>query len=606
MALSRSVLLPVFVVTFLFSGTLLAAPKSVTGEVTHVTLYRGQAMVTRTIPLEGARGSHELVVTGLPGNVLAGSLFAEGGENVEVRAVRFHTRAVGEEPREEVRRLDAAIEEVDDKLALNAKKQKLVTQRGAYLDKLEGFVAPTAKTELSKGVLDAESFEKITLFSFEQRQALVTEQTELEKEAKQLKKELSLFQRQRAEVASGSSRTVREALLFVEKSVDGAESLRLNYLVNGCGWSPSYVFRAGEASKKVDVEYNALVHQMTGEDWKNVALTLSTASPALSAAGPGLAPFHVSLLQSSPGQKQNAKSQDLAGQLRSIQSRQSSAIVQNRQAMNLVDNFGSSWDVNAAANDFQCLELVGGEEILSKMQMREDEGPSLSYRLDGRVSLASRSDQQMVRILQNTFPSRSYHVATPILSSYVYREAELTNSSSEDLLAGPMTVYLDGRFVGRGEISTVARGQTFVVGFGADPQLRTRRELAGKKEGVQGGNRELDVQYRLVIENFKAAAVDVRVLDRLPYSNSRGDIRVTVAAGDDALSEDKLYQRRERSKGILRWDISVAGGATGEKARIIYYGFKVEFDRKYQLAAVGPNRQLQQEFEDLHLYKLAH
>ena len=601
MALSRSVLLPVFVVPFLFSGTLLAAPKSVTGEVTHVTLYRGQAMVTRTIPLEGSRGSHELVVTGLPVNVLAGSLFAEGGENVEVRAVRFHTRAVGEEPREEVRRLDAAIEEVDDKLALNAKKQKLVTQRGAYLDQLEGFVAPTAMTELSKGVLDAESFERITLFSFEQRQALVTEQTELEKEAKQLKKELSLFQRKRAEVASGSSRTVREALLFVEKSVDGAESLRLNYLVNGCGWSPSYVFRAGEASKEVDVEYNALVHQMTGEDWKNVALTLSTASPALSAAGPGLAPFHVSLLQSSPDQKQ-----DLVGKLRSIQSRQNSAIVQNRQAMNLVDNFGSSWDVNAAANDFQCLELVGGEEILSKIRVREDEGPSLSYRLDGRVSLASRSDQQMVRILQNTLPSRSYHVATPILSSYVYREAELTNSSSENLLAGPMTVYLDGSFVGRGEISTVARGQTFVVGFGADPQLRTRRELAGKKEGVQGGNRELDVQYRLVIENFKAAAVDVRVLDRLPYSNSRGDIRVTVAAGDDAFSEDKLYQRRERPKGILRWDISVAGGSTGEEARIIDYGFKVEFDRKYQLAAVGPNRQLQQEFNDLQLNRLAH
>ncbi len=134
MALSRSVLLPVFVVPFLFSGILLAAPKSLTGEVTHVTLYRGQAMVTRTISLEGARGSHELVVTGLPENVLAGSLFAEGGENVEVRAVRFHTRAVGEEPREEVRRLDAAIDEVSDKLALNAKKQKLVTQRGAYLD----------------------------------------------------------------------------------------------------------------------------------------------------------------------------------------------------------------------------------------------------------------------------------------------------------------------------------------------------------------------------------------------------------------------------------------------------------------------------------------
>ena len=67
-----------------------------------------------------------------------------------------------------------------------------------------------------------------------------------------------------------------------------------------------------------------------------------------------------------------------------------------------------------------------------------------------------------------------------MLTSYVYREAELANSSDQDLLAGPITVYLDGRFVGRGEIPTVA-GQTFVVGFGADPQLRARRSSSTSK-----------------------------------------------------------------------------------------------------------------------------
>ncbi len=179
MEFARAVFPAVWVIPLLFSGALFAAPKSVTGEVTHVTLYRGQAMVTRTIPLEGPKGSLELVVNELPVNVVAGSLFAEGGENVEVRAVRFHTRAVGEEPREEVRKLDEAIERVKERMSLNAKKQQLITKRSSYLDKLEGFVAPTAKTELSKGVLNAASFEKITLFSFEQRQALVTEQTEL-------------------------------------------------------------------------------------------------------------------------------------------------------------------------------------------------------------------------------------------------------------------------------------------------------------------------------------------------------------------------------------------------------------------------------------------
>ena len=33
-----------------------------TGRVTHVTVYRGQALVTRTIPLDGEPGSREIVV----------------------------------------------------------------------------------------------------------------------------------------------------------------------------------------------------------------------------------------------------------------------------------------------------------------------------------------------------------------------------------------------------------------------------------------------------------------------------------------------------------------------------------------------------------------
>src|SRR5690606_22489772 len=119
------------------------------------------------------------------------------------------------------------------------------------------------------------------------------------------------------------------------------------------------------------------------------------------------------------------------------------------------------------------------------------EQSSIVYELKTPVSLASRADQQLVRILQAEMPSSFYHVATPLLTNSVYREAEVTNDVAEDLLGGPVQVYLDGRFVGRGELPTIARGETFVVGFGADPQLRASRELAAKTESVQGGNREM-------------------------------------------------------------------------------------------------------------------
>ena len=84
-------------------------------------------------------------------------------------------------------------------------------------------------------------------------------------------------------------------MLFLQKQQAGPAEVRLNYLVGNCGWSPAYAMRSGADRKQVRVEYNALIHQLTGEDWKDVILTLSTASPALSAAGPGLAPFHVTL-----------------------------------------------------------------------------------------------------------------------------------------------------------------------------------------------------------------------------------------------------------------------------------------------------------------------
>ena len=264
--------------------------KKTDGRVTHITLYRGQARITRTIEVEGKKGSVEVVVGELPEQIVAGSVFAEGGDKTEVRAVQFRSRAVGEEPREEVRNLDAAIEDLTDKIALNKKSLELLDKRTQYLDKLEGFVAPTAMAELSKGVLDAEALERITKFSFEQRKTIAEEQVKLAKEARDLQKQSSLLDRQRAELTGGASRTVREAVLFIQKHADGKDTIRLNYLVSNCGWSPTYTMRAGEDRKEVRVEYNALIHQMSGEDWRDVSLTLSTASPALSAFSAAVAP----------------------------------------------------------------------------------------------------------------------------------------------------------------------------------------------------------------------------------------------------------------------------------------------------------------------------
>ena len=585
------------------------------GKVTDVTLYRNQAMVTRTIGLEGESGAFELIVPDLPEAVVADSMFAEGEEGVDVRAVEFRSRAVMEAPREEVRTLESEIESLQRDIDLHQKKLELADKRTKYLDKLESFVAPTAKTELTRGVLNAETLEKLVKFSFEQRDAVLQEQVDLEHKLAELKNNLELAQRKLKELTNGATRTVREAVVYLRKRNAEASRVRLNYLVTQCGWSPSYVLRAGADREKVGVEYNGLIRQMSGESWEGVVLTLSTASPALSASRPGLAPFKVTLAAPRPPQQQVEMAQQQAGiqqpftkggdvyqQLRAIRDRQNSGLMANNYAYNLDDNNRASWSINDAATDLQCLEFTAeGAQVqaLSSGQSMLADGPSLSYRLADGVSLKSRRDQQMVRIMNADFSSRFYHVATPLLTTFVFREAELTNDSEQDLLNGPITVYLDGRFVGRSEISTVARGQTLVVGFGADPQLRTRRELADRGEGVQGGNRELTFQYRLVVENFKDEDVQVRVLDRLPDTNRESEIRVRLADMKTPISEDTMYNRLERPQGILRWDVLAPARSTGEDAKLIVYGYTVEHDRNYRLATPADSDNLLKEFENL-------
>ena len=591
--------------TFAIPCTYALGIENAPGRVTHVTVYRGQALVTRTIPLEGAAGSRELVVGNLPEQVTSESLFAEGGEQVEVRAVRYRTSAVGEEPREELRKLEEAIAETTEKLEVAKSAQELANKRATYLDQLDGFVATTAKSDLARGVLDADALQKVTLFSFEQRKTVADEMARITKDVSEFNAQLELLKRKQSELTSGTLRTVREAVLFVEKKDEGAAVVLLSYLVANCGWSPAYTFRADADQKEIRVECHGLVNQMTGEDWNDIALTLSTASPALSASGPGLASFPVTLDKSSGPEPPSP--QALAEQLESIRGQLEKAMAEQRAAATTDDKLKSDWAVNSAANQFQSLEIISGKDLVSTLRSRESEsgeGPSLNYVLPATVSLASRSDQQMVQLFQTTLTGRSYHVATPVLSRHVYRETELINASEQDLLAGPYSAYLGGRFVGRGEIPTVARGQMFVPAFGVDPQLRARRELIEKTETVQGGNRKLEFLYRLIVENYRPEVVSLRVLDRLPFSEDAEAIRVTMGDMKDPLSEDPLYLRRQRPKGLLRWDIEVPGGAVRENARIIEYGFTVEFDRNFQLITLGGN-QGQSEFDQLERMKAA-
>ena len=125
--------------------------------ITDVTVYQGQALVTRDVSVPAGEGTVELVVTPLPAQTVDSSLFTEGADGLRVLSTRFRARAVQDDTRQEVR----IKEEVIKKLEIDAKrlqKQIAVEQEDlGYIKSLGGFTGTALAGLTEKGRLDSEA-----------------------------------------------------------------------------------------------------------------------------------------------------------------------------------------------------------------------------------------------------------------------------------------------------------------------------------------------------------------------------------------------------------------------------------------------------------------
>jgi hypothetical protein len=84
--------------------------------------------------------------------------------------------------------------------------------------------------------------------------------------------------------------TSLEVLVNVEAAATGKGKLLLSYWMSNAGWTPSYNARVEEITDPLKLEYQAMVHQNTGEDWSNVGMSIATGTPSKNRSKPTLQP----------------------------------------------------------------------------------------------------------------------------------------------------------------------------------------------------------------------------------------------------------------------------------------------------------------------------
>jgi hypothetical protein len=503
---------------------------------------------------------------------------------------------VKEDTREEVRAIEQKIRELMHANESIERGIQVSEQNLQLLAKLENFTGATMAQLMEKGMLNGDATIALSKFLMETRAKTSAEQVKARQQVQENQRAAEFAQRQLAELTAGANRTLRDAVITVDKGdAAGAGKVRLNYLVGAATWNPQYKLRAGKEKDPVQLEYLAAIVQQSGEDWSGVSVTLSTAEPMLNAAPPELLALDIDVTAAAaanqPGGAGGVKGQlgpqseqrqrERYAEAQQLRQKARDALIGNRSEAGWADiNLGAALE---QSNELLAMDEDGASADVKRMARAFREGPSVTYHLKTNLTVPSRNDQQLIEVARIEVTPEYFYKAVPVLTPHVYRLATLTNTSDHVLLPGEATMYLGSDFVGRMNLPLVAIGEQFTAGFGVDPQIQVARELSDKAKTVQGGNQVHAYGYRIRVSSFKQTPVTVQVWDRLPRAEAEA-VGVSLVSASPPLSEDAAYVRAERPKNLLRWDVKVDPGMNGEKAATVEYDFKLEYDRNVAIA----------------------
>ncbi len=521
-------------------------------KIESVVLYQGRAAITRVATTTLTAGLWKLRFEDLPASIQPETLEAKSGSG-RILSVDFFERAMPDAASTpdaavldaEIRKINQEISATNDTLTGAQSELKVVESVGVR-------AANDATKEGGTAKLDLASLDGQLAWMATQRTRIgAVIRTTMER-AELLRKDLQTAQNRR-NALGGSAKTSQSAEVLLAMTTEGEVPVRLSYLVTDARWEPVYSIRASPDRNAIDIEFDALVIQNSGEDWKGVRLSLSTAWPSRAASPPSVTPWFV-----------DVRSAYERPQVTSVASR-----VESAPAMPANDS--APMELKDPSTEFLAQRKSAAEK-LSEDAVVGGSGPSVTYTI--ALPFDAPSDDQVrrrARIASFDAPTKFVFQTQPIASEGVFLRGTLTNASPFQLLPGRASVFVGADYVGATPFVGAAPKQEFAVFFGADPAVTARRELIKKEDqqsGLFGGGLDTVSDYRVTIANGTGRPIDMELFDRRPISRS-DKIVVNISASNLLLSKDADYIATQFPQGILRWDLAIPVTPSGSEGTVV-------------------------------------
>ncbi len=579
--------------------------------VVAVTVYADRASVTREAEVKLPAGASTVMFDNLPAGLDGNSIRAQGTAEAAVTlgAVDTKTKTEAKLAVPQEQQLQAQLQDLQDKRALLQADVGANDARKSFLESLGTAPPPVARSAADSDDPGASSVLKPEQWNAAANTLYAGMADTLKLGVSQGIAIRQIDQQVAALQAQMNSATGQRSSVSVSVPLEAADAttltLRVTYQVPRATWEPIYDARLDTKTGKLDLTEYAKVRQATGEDWANVALTLSTAQPSQGAMELVLQTQWVYLMQRAVPMGSGSvglgspvapagNGKETPAYIRALQeeNERSSKEAQGRGSSNIPTPAAATSVIDPRRDvlqEFTPSTVTTAPIIpspLAPMAMpapvpiKADFAPAqvstggyvAEFHIVGPATILPDNSDKRVMIGAAKAAATIVDQVAPAEDTKAYLVARTKLAGDAPLLPGAASLFRDGSYIGSENLSLLQPGEETPLSFGIDDQIVAKRQVLANERGSDGTFSKQNTQTRKVvthIHNLHKTPVTIEVRESVPVA--RNDKITVETLTDDTTSG--YAKDADHINGVDLWKLPLAADATSD----VKLGWKVSW-----------------------------
>lgn len=260
--------------------------KNVESAIKDVTLYQQGVLVSRTARSIIPKGKSTLIFSGLSSKIDTKSIQAKISNGGIIVSVTHNIDYLNKNKvSKEVSVLEQNRKRIEDSLKI------LKSFKTVYYNEREMILSN--KSIGGKNGVNVTDLQTAATFFRNRLSEIETKLNLIDRRTYQLRLNMMDIAKQLAELNAqlDMPSSVVKVVVSSEKQMEG--NVKLEYIIDEAGWTPNYDVRIKDVDSPLSLTYKAKVFQNTGEEWKDVNMTLSTGNPSISNYKPVLNTYYL-------------------------------------------------------------------------------------------------------------------------------------------------------------------------------------------------------------------------------------------------------------------------------------------------------------------------